>query len=497
VSGGWRRLFAGLALVALFGLLASVYFWTPEGRPGRAAWTVGFVLAGKSDLEREMVKNYQEILDAMHGLPGVHAAVLLDRDQDLAGEPWSWAGARLLAARGPWPEAAFDPLPVRAPRAVDARRFQDQLLPRLEEPDRELVLESYRLLGGKYRLTGQGLAASEDLARILVDAGYYPDVSDPDFDPAGADNLAAFVRWLQETYPADRCALVLAGHGSGWITPAVARAARRSRAAESVDADAASGRGSPGGGQYVPDVPVGPQEAGSLRPGAVGRALAGQGVDVLVLDACRMADMAGLHALAPAAPFLVANQSTVPAWGIDYRDWLGSVSGDEDPEALAVSVVASLSRTFATDVYPLAASAVDTRGLADFARALDDLVAASDPRSIRAAGSRARSVDMRGCDPSLVADAGMVARALSGPGTDLAGLYDSMFAARMAANTRASGAAIFWPASEEAWRALGPAWLKTGFAREYPAWGRFLEWEYGPPDSPDPADPPGRSDSRD
>jgi len=121
-------------------------------------------------------------------------------------------------------------------------------------------------------------------------------------DMGSPATLADFVRWGQALLPAERSALVIWGHGTGWLPapplPGV-------RPAVSIDDTNGSG----------------------LSPQELAQALAGTRLDLVLLDACLMSMVeVGYELRGPGV--MVASQDSPPATGYPYHRFLGELTSD-------------------------------------------------------------------------------------------------------------------------------------------------------------------------
>jgi hypothetical protein len=105
--------------------------------------------------------------------------------------------------------------------------------------------------------------------------------------------LRGFVQWAQATYPAQKYALVVGGHGKGW---------------KEVSPDGSSAR----------MVPAAAGEQDAIQIGELGGAVAGLSLDLLAFDACLMGMTEVAHEVRGGADVMVASEAVEPAQGYPY-----------------------------------------------------------------------------------------------------------------------------------------------------------------------------------
>jgi hypothetical protein len=148
-----------------------------------------------------------------------------------------------------------------------------------------------------------------------------------ELDGGSPDTLGWFVATALQRHPSQRSALVVWGHGNGWQGIAYdgdRTALGESRERSSIDAE----------------------ELG--RALEVGLAASGRGeLDLLMLDACLMANLEVMSETAGAARYLIASEESVSGVGLDYDAF--SVFATE-PKADAVRIFDVLGAGFRSDV---------------------------------------------------------------------------------------------------------------------------------------------------
>ncbi|HPL27018.1 MAG TPA: clostripain-related cysteine peptidase, partial [Anaerolineae bacterium] len=149
--------------------------------------------------------------------------------------------------------------------------------------------------GAKRYLVGQDGDLDEIRSEELADLG--------EVDMGDKDTLVDFAVWAMQTYPAEKHALILSDHGMGWL-----------------------------GGWTDDD----PNEGSQMTMEDIDRALqeitertgVGQ-LELVGFDACLMAQVESLSAIAPHARYAVASEETEPALGWAYAAFLTALT--EDP----------------------------------------------------------------------------------------------------------------------------------------------------------------------
>lgn len=135
---------------------------------------------------------------------------------------------------------------------------------------------------------------------------------------ASGDALADFIVWAAETYPADRYALILSDHGTGW-----------------------PGGWSDGdnGGQESSRIPIVSRLGDNLFLMELDQTLEAArsqaGIDkfeMIGMDACLMAHIEVFAALEPHARYAVASQETEPALGWAYTGFLKDLVADPNQD---------------------------------------------------------------------------------------------------------------------------------------------------------------------
>ncbi|MCC7479497.1 hypothetical protein IT575_13715 [bacterium] len=175
------------------------------------------------------------------------------------------------------------------------------------------------------------LAADANPAAVKADA----DPANISFERSGYDcgdprHLREFVQWASDNFPAQRTALVLWGHGTGW---------RPERDAPPADKGGSSVSGGPaarrGGSGVLIDYTDG--IGGHSSNGWIASELSGFHFDLLLFDSCFMGDLESLFEYRELADYMIASELVVPIWGFPYdavlQNWTSS-PGILDPPAV-------------------------------------------------------------------------------------------------------------------------------------------------------------------
>jgi hypothetical protein len=278
-----------------------------------STWTFLVYMNGDNDLESYVIHDLNE-LEVVGSSPGVNVVVQADRIDGYDERGGNWTGGRRYFVR------------------------TDRMAAKVTSP----VLEEM----------GE------------IDMG----------DPA---TLTDFLFWAEENYPADRVALILWNHGTGWTVAPI-------EPTEAISYDDSSGN----------SISIAEGElAGALEPYVDAHGP----IDVIGFDACNMATFEVAHALRPWANVLVGSQSTVGWEGFQYADALGYLrDGGGDGAGLADLMAA----TEVAKGGEWNASATDLGRITPLADALDALAltaleAPSRIRAVMRAREDARAVQMR------------------------------------------------------------------------------------------------------
>ena len=187
-------------------------------------------------------------------------------------------------------------------------------------------------------------------SRLLDDLGQGVDMG-------SADTLREFVRWARTTYPADRYALVIWNHGSGWRS----RAAFRGRAVSFDDELGTSIK--------IWELPT------AIRPSAADPVL-----DVLLFDASLMQMLEVAYECRNIARYIVGSEESPPGEGYPYHEILKPLMDNSDiaPAQWAAAIPRLFVNWYHRN-YPyyrnITQSAVDAARLEAVVEALDALAA--------------------------------------------------------------------------------------------------------------------------
>lgn len=245
------------------------------------SWTVIFYGNGDNNLEDYILSDLKEMEQA--DIPGnITVIALIDRPSTPSGKFGSWSDTKLF---------------------------------RVVHSDSADTLASEELSSEELNLTADG---EEEL-----------DMSDPSV-------IASLISFCRRSYPSDGYALVIGGHGDGWIPPSIS--VLKSIGYDSTPKYSATG---------IPEL------ADALRY---------MHPDLIIFDSCSMGNIETLYLLKGCAEYIVASPNTLPLAGFDYTDLLSSVRGDMMPLELSFAISSSWQRShddISMMVYSMA-------GLSDF-----------------------------------------------------------------------------------------------------------------------------------
>ena len=158
--------------------------------------------------------------------------------------------------------------------------------------------------GGSYRWFTDGIPDSS-LGRYTVRDGKLEKVMemDPYTSMSEPEQLADFIQWTKENYPADRYMLVLWDHGAGLSYGYGVDDLNKRKSANSV---------------------------GTINMNEIVDVLkqCGMKFDLIGFDACLMQDIEVAYALEPYADYLLASEETEPAGGWFYTSGFGLLAAD-------------------------------------------------------------------------------------------------------------------------------------------------------------------------
>ncbi len=428
--------------------------------PARESWTLAFYLAGDNSLERDQIKNLREICAGSQAVAGAPIVVFVDRDDDVSRDSIlsAWKGTRLFVVTDEdYLKVIRKPVFVDIPRFVDADRFERAILARLEnQRDRDFLSGCYTRQGNRYLLKECDPATRERI-RVLLDrrAEYLLPLKGGghvNLDATGAGTLSRFVHFVKDNFPSDRILLCITGHGNGWF-PGETAQPPANRSAE-----------------YAKNF-----EIASLR-----QALAGNPVDVLVLDMCSMADIETAWELRECARYLVGNQTAIPTMGLNYTMFLERLGQRAawTPEDMAHDAADAYRDTYGDSrQFDISAAAFDLgESFRVFVRSFQR--AAGDPQmltAIRKAAREARPIPGRHRNRYPMADLLPLVSALGDPELDSLLSEKRFVVNHTAVNSSLSGISLYLPSSTECLQRQQKGYAETSFARDFPhGWASIL-----------------------
>lgn len=181
---------------------------------------------------------------------------------------------------------------------------------RVGPSDRLTIVSQFDRFVGGY----EGDGGWSTTRRYLVRQGENLDVIESELvadlgevDSGDIQTLIDFALWAIQTYPAERYVLALSDHGGGWT-----------------------------GGWSDNDPVVGSSMTMDEIDQAIGEIVRRSGIpgfELIAFDACLMAQLESLSALAPYARFAVASEEIVPGIGLGYQAALGKLKANPDMSA--------------------------------------------------------------------------------------------------------------------------------------------------------------------
>jgi hypothetical protein len=209
-------------------------------------------------------------------------------------------------------------------------------------------------------------------SRLLQDLG-------EGIDMGSADTLREFIQWARATYPADRYALVIWNHGSGWRS----RAAFRGRAVSFDDEMGTSIK--------IWELPT------AIRPTSADPVM-----DVLLFDASLMQMLEVAYECRNVARYIVGSEESPPGEGYPYHEILKPLMNNSDiAPAQWASAIPTIFVNWYHANFPsyrnITQSAVDASRLENVATALDALAGSLIAKRTLYATSLARArIDAQG-----------------------------------------------------------------------------------------------------
>ncbi|HOT74261.1 MAG TPA: clostripain-related cysteine peptidase [Candidatus Wallbacteria bacterium] len=174
--------------------------------------------------------------------------------------------------------------------------------------------------------------------------------------------LADFFKWSAENYPAERYALVIWNHGSGWKSPARAAGATDPRKRGiAFDFDSKNDISTPELGEAM-------RAAG---------AVISKKVDILFMDACLMQMMEIAYEVKDGVSYICASEDIEPDSGMPYLPVCEAINANPRISARALCVMAAgaFADKFIKTGTPYTYSAVDCSRIEELKNALDDFCA--------------------------------------------------------------------------------------------------------------------------
>jgi hypothetical protein len=256
-------------------------------------------------------------------------------------------------------------------------------------------------------------------------------------DSGSSAELLKFVDWALAEFPAERHALVLWSHGTGWAPQELEQIARQAGAQDATPQEAVECSGAATGQVFfrktlerIYALPTWPERAICMDDGS-GHALdtlqlaeilthvqavLGRKLDLLGMDACLMCSLEVAYQVRSACQYCVASEMPIPSRGWPYEAILKRLAAQPglSAGALADAIVQEYIQSYATldPLRPVSLAALDLERTAAAARALDRVAQA-----------------LSGCLPGKAAeiwDAHRGSKRFTGALTDIKGLCENL-----------------------------------------------------------------------
>lgn len=201
-----------------------------------------------------------------------------------------------------------------------------------------------------------------------------------EIDSGDPDRLVDFFKWSAAQYPAERYALVIWNHGSGWKSPArAAGATDHGKRGIAYDFDSKNDISTPELGRAVDAM----------------RAAAGRRIDLLIMDACLMQMLEIVYEVKDGVNFVCASEDIEPDSGMPYLPVCELLNARPQISAkdLAIAVAGAFAEKFEAAGTPYTYSAVDCSRVEALAEALDGFCAAAIERAELVRGLMKKSSD--------------------------------------------------------------------------------------------------------
>lgn len=349
--GRWLKLF----------FVVSLLFFFPGcggggGSDSGPTWTIMVYLDGDNNLETEALNDFNE-MELARFSSRTKVVVLFDRSDKVGGG--------YTTAQGGWSDTRlYEILPDSNSAAISSKR--------LEDPD--------------------GLGITLDGTREL--------------NMGSGETLKRFVAFGKQAYPAEKTALIVWNHGSGWVPPP-------------ADGEPWVTRAVAYDGESKNDALTMVEIAGALE---------GQSVDFLGFDACLMAEAEVAWELKDSASYMLASQGLEPSAGWNYTAFLNDFTNLSDEGKTPVGLAGAIAKSYMADTYsgiPLTLSLFDLKGLSPLMDAINDLgTTITESGAGKDSVTRARS-DAASYNDKMVVDLLHFAKALKGA-DDVADVTDAL-----------------------------------------------------------------------
>ena len=289
-------------------------------------WTVLVYMSADNELDKYAMRNIHAMEAAAPPRDDAHAGVTILVQLDRCSKnttPASWTDTRRYHL-------------VRDQRLARLfARVKDQpplAMPNAEHPDSPIYHLSGRIPNSLPMNAPVPLLPAKGMEQIRSPRLDAPPLGKLDMgDP---DTLNDFIRWGQQTAPADHYLVYTWGHGNGWRLEDDALPDETG----STPVPAVQAKSFCDDDGYDPD-------GTSINSAQLSDALAStKHIDVLAMDNCMMAMFEVAYQVHQQVDYLTASEEEIPDCGFDYYDTLGALTrlhGDIAPAALARLIAAN------------------------------------------------------------------------------------------------------------------------------------------------------------
>jgi hypothetical protein len=170
--------------------------------------------------------------------------------------------------------------------------------------------------------------------------------------------------------------------------------------------------------------------------------------------------------------YLVANQTEIPAKGLDYTRFLVRLARlpDMDPRHIAHEAVEAYRETYAGSPYALSSSAIDLNGsLRSFVQAFQRHASLGSSRALlKSSAERAWRARSPGSREQGMLDLHALLSSMGNRALNARAAGETFYVNRMAINSGLSGMSVFLPPSRAVYVRLRDRYRETDFAGDFP-----------------------------